>query len=236
METRRDRLVAEVRALTEDNPEWKRVTLAVNVRWVTSNLLTSFERLDAKAVPSMWALTTLLWAQRNETEYRRTYDAKIVPAKGLAEDEDKGLLDTGDPIGDIIDRLLEVRDSRAGESHVPMRHLQATEPDGNDAGSSGGVHGMPCSPVAGREGGDTGAPGGPGGGADGGPGAVLHGPEADDGDGPLLPGATDGTGPDGGISSGDIPVSLQKRPPGDFGHTFAGTADPGEAPPVGPDG
>ncbi len=182
LETQFEQLSARVRECSVG----KRTGIGHSVVWVSANLRTPLNRIDGEGVPGPEALAMLLWAQQNETEYRRLYDCKRIPSRGIAEDQEKGFIDTGDPIEDIITRIRKAGMPESpvipesGESHVQVRHLQAAEPGGDHAGSQGGVHGVPELPVAGREGDDSGREGGPGGHPDGSPGADIPGPESDE--------------------------------------------------------
>lgn len=178
LETQFEQLSARVRECSVGKP----TGIGQSVVWVSAHLRTPFDRIDAEGVPGAEALALLLWASQNETEYRRLYDSKRIPSRGIAEDQEKGFMDAGDPIEDIIARIRkagwpkESGKPESGESHVSMRHLPSEEPGGDDAGPQGGVHGLPECPVAGRESGDLGREGGPGGHPDGEPGAGVPGP------------------------------------------------------------
>lgn len=157
-----ERLLAAV----QERPEVVRSGFGSVVSWVSANLSLPPERVEVAGVPSVEALSLYKWARSNETEYRRLYDSKRIPSRGLMEDREVGLIDGGEEMAHIMARLVEGL-SKTGDSNVPMRHLQAAESNGNDIGSPGGVHGLPGGVVTGSGGGDTGG----GGGSD----SVLHG-------------------------------------------------------------
>ncbi len=167
-ETRFDRLLRQVRGNSGS-----RGGIGRSVAWVSGNLRTPLEQLDPESVPGVEALSLWMWARQNETEYRRLYDCKRIPSRGIAEDASKGFIDSGDPIEDIISRIRQV--GQDGDSHVPMRHLQAADSDGNDAGPQGGLHDLPECSAERCEGGDS-RDGRPGGGVDGEPGVDIPGP------------------------------------------------------------
>lgn len=151
-ETRLDRLLARVQE-NEKNAQ-RPVGLGHYIPWVTANLRTRLERIDADDVPGPEALTTLLWAQQNETAYRQLYDSKRIPAKGIAADEEKGFIDTGEPIEDIMSRISEgVVSEKTNES---MRSVQAAEGNGDNIKPAGGVHGLHEDSVGGEAGMDSG--------------------------------------------------------------------------------
>jgi len=136
-ETQFDCLMAAV----QDDCKSGRIALSQSVSWVSANLRTPLERIKAEGVPGPEALALWQWARQNETEYRRLYDSRRISTKGIVEDEEKGFIDDGKPIEDIILRIRT-----RGASDVSMRHLQAAESGGNDGGQEGGVHDLPeCS-------------------------------------------------------------------------------------------
>lgn len=116
-----------------------------SVTWVSANLRTRMEDIDPEGVPGCEALSMWLWASQNETEYRRLYDSKRIPSRGIAEDDRAGFVDDGKAILDIMDRIRDgiAGALSAGETNVSMRHLQAEEPNGNDHQPQGRVHDLP---------------------------------------------------------------------------------------------
>ena len=194
-ETRFERLLAQVQECSAGASSG----IGRSVAWVSANLRTPLERIEAENVPGVEALSLWIWAQQNETEYRRLYDCKRIPTRGIAEDEEKGFIDTGEPIEDIITRIRAAESPQvgpsaldSGEQDVPVRHLQEAEPGGHYAGSQGGVHGLPERSVAGRAGFDSGGGGGPDSGPDGGAGVDIQGSGASAGVGDGDDGEHDG--------------------------------------------
>lgn len=177
-----------LRNKVEQNCKGHRYRLAQRLAWVSAHLRHGLENLDADEVPGLEALTLWQWAASNETSYRSLYDAKRIPARGIVEEDDKGFIDDGGPIDDIMCRI-ETR----SVSDVSMRHLQAADEDGNDhvpgaggcgvhEGGDGGVHDLPEPPDERRAGGDSGGSEtfGPGSGSDEGAGADIQGPGGED--------------------------------------------------------
>jgi hypothetical protein len=141
-ETLTDRLVNQVEDLSDGKP----VGIARSVVWVSAHIRTPLNRLRAEDVPGPEALAMLLWARgQNETEYRRVYDSKRIPSKGLAEEDDKGFIDTGAPIEDIMRRIgagIDEFRSAVNVSTDSVRHLQASDTGRGDGGEVGGVSGV----------------------------------------------------------------------------------------------
>lgn len=124
----------------------KRPGMGAVVAWVSAHLGCRLESLRASEVPGTEALTMLRWAQRNESEYRRVYDAKRVPAKGFSADVEVGFVDDGSPMAEILTRLAEVPGGIRGITNVQVRVVHEAESDGDVVGSAGsevrgrGVH------------------------------------------------------------------------------------------------
>lgn len=196
-----------------------RVGIARGVAWVSANILVPLDQMDAADVPGSEALTLWNWARANETEYRRLYDCKRIPVKGIAEDEEKGFIDRGEPIADIMDRLKVAVERQAD---VSMRDLQAAESDGNGSGRSGGVHGLPGVPAersdAGGSGGLVGGPGGlvdeGRGGSDNGDSVPTAGEAGGSGGGGGSPADRGGSGGSGGSGNGSTPAGDGSGPRG----------------------
>lgn len=154
-----DRLMAAV----QGSADLSAVGIGRSVAWVSANLRTKFERIEAVDVPGPEALALLLWAQENETEYRKLYDCKRIPTRGIAADEEKGFIDSGDPIEDIISRIAQ--GVRRQTDVVSVRHLQEGESDGSDRERAGGLHAsLPGGDVEGGRSADPGRGPGQGGG------------------------------------------------------------------------
>lgn len=168
VETQFDRLLVRVQECSQG----KRTGVGRSVAWVSAKLRTPLDRIKAEDVPGEEALSLYMWARQNETEYRRLYDSKRIPSRGIAEDEEKGFIDTGEPIEDIISRI---RSAFGSSADVSMRHLQAAESGGDDHQREGGVHGMSESSPSGGAASDPGRDGGSGSGSDGGAGADIQG-------------------------------------------------------------
>ncbi|MEE9597959.1 MAG: hypothetical protein V3V96_14395 [Acidiferrobacterales bacterium] len=134
-----ERLLAQVQDCSQGN----RSGIGSVVSWVSANLSVPVAQLVAEEVPGPEALSLYRWARENETEYRRLYDSKRIPSRGLAEDREAGLIDGGELMDDIMGRLVEGLRKKTGDSDVSMRHMQATGSGGDGSGSSGGVHGLP---------------------------------------------------------------------------------------------
>lgn len=114
-ETNVSRLVSAVYDRWDGHP----IGVAKAVIWTTAHLQTPLGRIDIENCPGPEALNMLLWARGgNETEFRRLYDSKRIPSRGLAEDSDKGLVDDGRPIEDILrslgEGLVEVAEKKGG--------------------------------------------------------------------------------------------------------------------------
>lgn len=106
-----DVLMAEVRELTRG----ARSSIRLRVLWVADNIGTRMDLLEVNDIPGPGALRMWLWAGQNETEFRRTFEAKLIPSKGIAEDEEPGFVDDGKAILDIMSRIrdgVKVEDSR----------------------------------------------------------------------------------------------------------------------------
>ena len=114
--TQLDRLVERVEGLSDNKP----VGIAQSVVWVSAKLKTKLQRIRPEDVPGPEALAMLIWAQRNETEYRRLYDSKRIPSRGIAEDKEKGFVDTGGPIEDIMRKIGVVVDELGSTDDVQV--------------------------------------------------------------------------------------------------------------------
>ncbi len=128
-----DELTRRVKELTG----YKRVALAKIVPWVSANIRVRPEELDPEEVPGLDALGLLIWAQGNPTEYRKLYDCRRISTKGLAEDEEKGFMDGGEPIDNIISRIRNA----TNDDHVP--DLRAEEEVSGDRIEEDSVHRLP---------------------------------------------------------------------------------------------
>lgn len=97
------------------------------VAWVAENVAFELTDLDEGEIPSPEALAQWRWAHDNETEWRKTYDAKRVPAKGFAADTELGFVDDGEAVESIRRKIAEgvdeiTRSLRDGR----LRDLQGT--------------------------------------------------------------------------------------------------------------
>ena len=102
-ETRFDRLMADVREASRG----ARCGIGPSVIWVSANLRTRMESIVVDEVPGIEALSLWLWASQNETEYRRLYDSKRIPSRGIAEDDKHGFIDSGEAIESIMSRIRD---------------------------------------------------------------------------------------------------------------------------------
>lgn len=124
------------------------VALSAMVEWVSSNLGADLEELDAGEVPSVAAFDMLAWAKMNETEYRKVYDYKRIPNKGLASEDDRGYIDDGETFTDLSSRIMK------GLADVSVRVMQSPVAVGRDREPEGGVHDVSESVAGRREGSD----------------------------------------------------------------------------------
>lgn len=106
-------IIDELVLFVKENTKNISSNIAKSVSWTSENLCLGKDQLDAESVPSLEALTMFLWAKHNETEFRRLYDSKRIPSRGLASDKESGFVDDGTPIQEIILRIksgLEEKD------------------------------------------------------------------------------------------------------------------------------
>jgi hypothetical protein len=76
------------------------------VRWVTRNIPRKWGEIKASDVPSEWAVSTLAFAKRNEGEFRKSYDARVLAARVDRQSSGKGFQDDGRTL-DILSRQLK---------------------------------------------------------------------------------------------------------------------------------
>lgn len=121
----------------------KRRPMQHQVQWVSANLRCSLADLTEEDIPGCEALATWMWARGNETEYRRLYDSKRVPAKGFASDSETGLVDDGLVIDKLMNRLkegvLKAREKFKNVTVCQVRDLQEGPEASRDRDSIRGV-------------------------------------------------------------------------------------------------
>ena len=102
---------------TADDDEFDRLRAAVRgrksrgglpeaVSWVASNIRRPLHTIEADDVPNCEALNQLMFARRNEIEWRRMYDSRRIPSQGFVGDTERGLVDDGAPMADVINILF----------------------------------------------------------------------------------------------------------------------------------
>ena len=92
--------------------------VAEATRFVAENIRRPLDTITGDEVPNTEALNQLLWARQNETEWRRSYDTKRIPAKGFASDSEIGFVDDGKPVAEVLERL------KKGLASVPGSELR----------------------------------------------------------------------------------------------------------------
>ena len=150
--TQLDRLMEQVEELWDNKVEG----IAVSVVWIRARLKTRLQRIKPEDVPGPATLAMLIWAQKNETEFRRTFEAKLIPTKGIAESEEKGFVDIGGPIEDIMRKIGAVVDELGSKGDVQVRDLQAPESGSEHGTYDGSVPGVSECPPGGSEGSPSG--------------------------------------------------------------------------------
>ena len=99
-----DRLRAAVR-IRQRNGQCKGGLLE-GVSWVASNLRRPLHTIEADEVPNCEALNQLMFARENEAEWRRMYDSRRIPSQGFMGDTERGLVDNGAPMADVISTIF----------------------------------------------------------------------------------------------------------------------------------
>ena len=85
-----------------------------DVDWVSQNL--GVKGLNATDAPSSRAWGLYLWATSgNETDFRKTYDVKLLPTRRQVE-RDQERKDSGEPILEVIERQLREFSQTAAHS------------------------------------------------------------------------------------------------------------------------
>jgi hypothetical protein len=154
----------ELLRLVEESCAGKRAPgLGACVSWVSRYIRTPVERIEVSGVPGVEAISLWVWAKGNETEYRRTYDAKRIGTKGITEEDQKGFVDGGEALSDILEGLRDVgsRVQRVlkGSEDVQVRAVSEADADGIGMRGGGDMSGMSVVPVIGGGGTDTGSDG-----------------------------------------------------------------------------
>lgn len=124
-----DQLLARVRVCSSKT----HYGIGAFVIWVDDHLGVLLKDIKPETVPGPGALSLWKWASENETEYRRLFTAKRVPAKGIAEDDKKGFIDDGAPIDDVMGRIREgtsesqrSESQKSGSQDLGSRKLKAS--------------------------------------------------------------------------------------------------------------
>lgn len=130
-------------ANTADDDEFDRLRAAVRIRqrngqcksglleavsWVASNIRRPLHTIEVDEMPNCEAMNQLMFARENEAEWRRMYDSRRIPSQGFVGDTERGLVDNGAPMADVIDVLFKgvaehaaKRESRNGDQVPELR-------------------------------------------------------------------------------------------------------------------
>lgn len=125
----------------------KKIPMHATIQWVSTYLKHNIDDLNEDDIPGCEALNIWFWAKTAESEYRKTYDAKRVPAKGFAADGDDGLVDDGRTVDAILTGIRkgvrERRQLKEGElSNVDISALRSLQEEPEDAACPDTISGV----------------------------------------------------------------------------------------------